>query len=278
MELARKSAITTVVLSSVLMILFCFSTFITPIGTPSIVASVSAPVNFWKSPTVTPLGSLNWAGYALNGSVDSVTLVKGYWIQPTISCPTKALQVASFWIGMDGLTSPTVEQTGTLAQCYKGSASYSAWYEFYPNSSVNIKSLVIHPGDIMFAEVKYTSVIGKFNATIQDLSTGKSFSIRVADPAALRNSAEWIAEAPSSPSCATNAYDICPLANFGVVNFGRGPSIPTGTDVAKISGDSGPIAKFGKVDSLEMVSFASTPKAIESPIKIPGSSFAVTWA
>ena len=262
-----------VTLSSIVILLFCLPSLNTPVS----FSTNSGPVKFWKSPTVNLLGSYNWAGYAINGSTDSVVLVKGSWIQPAVRCPQSSLAVASFWVGIDGLTSPTVEQTGTLAECSQGVASYSAWYEVYPNSSVNINTTV-HPGDVIFAQVRYLIASSKFSATIQDLSTGISYTKLAAVPGALRNSAEWIAEAPSSPVCTTNAYYICPLANFGTVSFGKGYTGELGTNIARVSVDTGPIGKFGiKVDGLEMVSLANSVKATESPIRFSGSSFQVTW-
>jgi hypothetical protein len=282
MKIAKKKSAATIVafLSSFVLLLFCSSSFFsTPTRISSVTSTVSGPVNVWKSPTVNLLGSLNWAGYAINASINSVVLVKGSWIQPAVTCPTNSLQFAAFWVGIDGLTSPTVEQTGTLAQCYLGQASYYAWYEFYPNSSVNVNSVIIHPGDTIFAEVKYTLVTNKFIVTIQDLTTGQTYTQSATVSGALRTSAEWIVEAPSSPDCNTNSLYICPLADFGTVSFGKGTTGVLATDVAKVSSDSGPIAKFGPaVDGLEMISFSNTTKAIESPIKSSGTSFSVKWS
>src|SRR5581483_7426596 len=62
--------------------------------------------------------STNWSGYAVAGG--RYTTV---W--------------SSFWIGLDGDTSNTVEQTGTEADCSSGRAVYSAWYEMYPKYPKN---------------------------------------------------------------------------------------------------------------------------------------------
>ncbi len=272
----RKCSAMAITLSSIVILLFCVPSLGTSLSFSS--AATSGPVKFWKAPTVNLLHSVNWAGYAINSSAGSVVLVKGSWIQPAVTCPKSSLSAASFWVGIDGLTSPTVEQTGTLAECYQGVPAYYAWYEFYPNNSVNINSVVVHPGDVIFAHVRYLLATSKFNVMIQDLSTAKAYSYSAAVPGALRSSAEWIAEAPSSLVCNTNSYYICPLANFGTVSFGKGYTGEYGTDVARVSADTGPIGKFGiKVDGLEMVSFASATKATETPIRFSGTSFQVTW-
>jgi hypothetical protein len=224
------------------------------------------------------LNSSNWAGYAISAPSNSITTVRGSWIEPAVTCPTSSLQLASFWVGMDGLFSNTVEQTGTLAFCKSGLATYSAWYEFYPNYSQNITSLPIHAGDVISATVKYSVSTSKFTTIIKDVTTGKSFSHTEAFPGAVRSSAEWIAEAPGYSSCTGNSY-LCPLANFGTISFGKDTTLVTGTDTATISGVTMAIGKFGpSVDSLEMVKLADTTvKALSSNLSRDGTSFSVAW-
>ncbi|MDA4131114.1 MAG: G1 family endopeptidase [Thaumarchaeota archaeon] len=278
MRFATRSTFTTVLLSSVVILLFCFSSFSTPVNSTT-TTPVSAGAKLSKVLSVSSWGSLNWAGYAINASANSVTQVKGSWIQPAVICPASGLQAASFWVGIDGLTSLTVEQTGTLALCIGGVASYSAWYEFYPAYSVNITTMAIHPGDKISALVKYSTITSKFTTTIKDLTTGKSFSHTAAVPGAARSSAEWIAEAPSSPSC-PYTLNICPLPNFGSVSFGKDTTLVTGTNTATISGVTKPLGMFGsEVDSMTMIDLSSTfVKALPSAKpSTDGTSFSVTW-
>jgi Peptidase A4 family len=275
MRFSKKSA-ATVVLSSIVIVLFCLSSFSTSVSSYS-GTLVSGPAKIAKIYSVSSWGSLNWAGYAINASQNSVTQVKGSWKEPTATCPAATTQIAAFWVGIDGLTSPTVEQTGTMAECVNGVTSYFAWYEFYPNPSVIISTLVIHPGDVISATVKYSSTTSKFTTTIKDVTTAKSFSHSSAVPGALRSSAEWIAEAPLSCTLITCIY---PLANFGIVSFGKDTTLATGTDTATIGGVTKPISKFGsEVDSLTMVNVADTAiKALPSATpSLDGTSFSVTW-
>ena len=92
---------------------------------------------------LTQFYSTNWSGYANNNSGgNTYSNVSAHWTQPAITCPTKEEQLAAFWVGIDGYTSNTVEQAGTLAQCFEGTAHYynvvvdgmtnenAAWY--YP--------------------------------------------------------------------------------------------------------------------------------------------------
>jgi hypothetical protein len=117
---------------------------------------------------------------------------------------------SSFWIGIDGYSSNTVEQIGTDSDASSGIAQYYAWYEMYPKYPVNL-NMKIKPGDQMSAEVKYLGS-NKFQLTITDVTTRATFST-TQKSSGKRSSAEWIAEAPSSRS------GVLPLADFGTVYF-----------------------------------------------------------
>src|ERR1700719_1590892 len=70
---------------------------------------------------VTVSDSTNWSGYAVTGS--SFTSGKGSWIIPTVNCSKTPNTYSSFWVGIDGWTSSTVEQTGTDSDCNGSSPS-----------------------------------------------------------------------------------------------------------------------------------------------------------
>lgn len=56
-----------------------------------------------------------------------------------MTCPSHSAQYASFWVGIDGYSSGSVEQLGTHSDCVgKGRASYYAWWEMYPASSFSM--------------------------------------------------------------------------------------------------------------------------------------------
>ncbi|MGA2682869.1 MAG: G1 family glutamic endopeptidase [Candidatus Bathyarchaeia archaeon] len=82
--------------------------------------------------------STNWSGYAVTGAAGSVTSAGGSWIVPTVTGSNG--QYASFWVGIDGYGSSTLEQTGILAQVTGNRRTshtiYYAWYEFYPLESI----------------------------------------------------------------------------------------------------------------------------------------------
>ena len=69
--------------------------------------------------------STNWSGYAVTGAAGSVTSVSGSWVVPASTCGARSsAEYASFWIGIDGWTSSTVEQIGTDSDCSRGTPSY----------------------------------------------------------------------------------------------------------------------------------------------------------
>jgi hypothetical protein len=174
---------------------------------------------------ITSTGSYNWAGYAVvTYGFNKVSDVKGSWTVPAntgATCNANQEWDSAFWVGIDGFTSSTVEQTGTETYCFEGTVTYDAWYEFYPASSVTI-SKTIYPGDSMSAEVKWVSGT-TFTLSIQDTTAGHtwSFSTTGSVSGALRNSAEWIAESP---------FDILgelPLTPFGTAHFTSDTAVTT---------------------------------------------------
>jgi peptidase A4-like protein len=195
--------------------------------------------------------STNWSGYsAINGRYTSVS---ANWTQPTASC-TSATTYSSFWVGLDGDGTSTVEQTGTSADCSGGSPNYYAWYEMYPKFPVNL-SLAIRPGDSMSGSVT-TDGNGHFTLTIVDHTTNQSYSTNQTLKRARLGSAEAIAEAPSGSG------GVLPLTNFGTVNF----------SATTVNGQ--PIGSFNP-DKIDMYS-GSTLKAQTSALS-GGTNFSVTW-
>lgn len=207
--------------------------------------------------------SSNWAGYAIKTAKGAVSDVRARWQVPQIAvnCPNSA-RYSAFWVGIDGDGSSTVEQIGTDTDCSGGSAVYYAWYEFYPNPS-HVISLTISPTDRMYADVHYYSSTAKFGLTIQDITTGKAFSISGAMTTAKRASAEWIAEAPALGTT------IQPLTNFGWVTFRYA--------AATISGHTHSISGFSNI-AITMWNLSGTKvMASVGSLSFGGTTFQVTW-
>src|SRR2546426_7512455 len=213
--------------------------------------------------------STNWSGYAVTGPAGSVTDAKGSWIVPSVIC-SSAASYSSFWVGIDGFGSNTVEQTGTDSDCQSGSPTYYAWYEFYPGPAFLITGITVRPGDRISAEAIYSS--GLVTVTITDTTTTAQSFTTSGGVGALRSSAEWIAEAPSSTG------GVLPLANFGTAYLGQDNTGLSPTNYATVNGVTGPISSFGpSVQEITMVSSSGTTEAQPSPLSTDGTSFSVAW-
>ena len=201
--------------------------------------------------------STNWSGYATTGT--TYNDVKGSWTQPTASCSSGQTAYSSFWVGIDGDTTNTVEQTGTDADCSSGTPTYYAWYEMYPKFPVNLSQSTypVHPGDSMTAEVSASG--GNFTLTIADSTRSWSFTTNQRSRKAARGSAEWIAEAPSSSG------GVLPLANFGTVSF------------SSCTANGAAIGSNPNPDAITMVTSGGTVKAQPSGLGSGGASFSVAW-
>jgi len=200
---------------------------------------------------ITNSTSTNWSGYAVTGS--RFTSVSAQWTEPTVSCSGTAY--SSFWVGLDGDTSNTVEQTGTDADCSGSTPQYYAWYEMYPKFPVNLRGTV-RPGDHLSASVT-TDGSGRFTLTITDSTQGWTNTTNARLKSAKLASAEVIAEAPSSSG------GVLPLANFGTVSFSG----------AKANG-SLLTSSTPHLDPITMQS-GSTVKA--QPSSISNGAFSVAW-
>jgi hypothetical protein len=221
---------------------------------------------------VTVEDSTNWSGYAVEGT--SFTKALGSWTVPTVNCSTTPNTYSSFWVGIDGWTSSTVEQTGTDSDCDGSSPSYYAWYEFYPAGSVLISSVPVSPGNHISASVTWNSG-SSFTVTLTNESTGKSYSKTGTVRRAARSSAEWIAEAP----CCTNSGGILPLSDFGTVDFGEDYTGVSSTNDATDSTVSGAIGAFGSnvFESIMVNGSTGANESVPSALSSDGTSFTATW-
>src|SRR5579862_6318064 len=104
--------------------------------------------------------STNWSGYVAannlaNPAKNSVSAVYGSWVVPTVSRESNNTYSA-IWIGIDGYSSPSVEQIGTAHDWVNGAVQSYAWFEMYPGGSYSINSFPLNPGDVISASVVYT--------------------------------------------------------------------------------------------------------------------------
>jgi hypothetical protein len=197
--------------------------------------------------------SVNWAGYADAGSPGQFTSVSTSWTQPTVTC-TATNTFSSFWAGLDGDGTNTVEQTGTEADCDNGTASYQGWWEMFPNAPVFYNNPVA-PGDAMSASV-VSDGGGAFTLTLTDSTQGWTQTTQQTNANAQLGSAEVIAEAPSDGT-------VLPLSDFGTVTFSDATinNQPLGNENAS---------------ALTMVSSNAVTEATPSAVS-GGNSFTVTF-
>ncbi|HSX23961.1 MAG TPA: G1 family glutamic endopeptidase [Candidatus Saccharimonadales bacterium] len=199
--------------------------------------------------------SSNWSGYAASGAANSFTSVAASWRQPSVTCGSQTAY-SSYWVGLDGYSSSTVEQLGTEADCSSGTARYSAWYEMYPKRSFPV-TMVINPGDAMSASVTYRGS-GDYLLSLADTTTGKTFTTTQKLGSARRTSAEVVVEAPWSGGT-------LPLANFGTASF-------TGA-VA----NNQPLGGFSNLDPITMVNpygMKATPSGFDATKR----NFSIAWS
>lgn len=211
--------------------------------------------------------STNWSGYVVQtafptGANNTVSDVSASWIVPTVTGGGATDAYAANWIGIDGFTSPTVEQIGTEQDWISGAPYYAAWWEMYPGGSVNITSMSIHAGDVMTATVHWISA-SQFTLSMTNTTTGQTFSTtQTMSGGAERSCAEWIVEAPSS--------------NTGVLPFTKmGPSTFTACS-ATVNGVTGPISGSGwQFQSINLADGTGAPLAIPTALTAGGTAFVV---
>jgi hypothetical protein len=198
--------------------------------------------------------SVNWAGYVAQGG--PFTSISGSWRVPSVDCSVTPSGDSANWVGIDGSGSRTVEQTGTLSECQRGTPIYAAWVEFFP-APLKIfapSSFPLSAGDSMSASV----VLGAkstFFATLVDHTAGWTATASRKHQAQ-RVSAEAIAEAPSG------AGGVLPLADFGTTSFNG----------VTVNGSA--LSAFSP-DRVVMTTHSGVVKA--TPGALSGGDFSVTW-
>jgi hypothetical protein len=209
----------------------------------------------------TEVESSNWSGYAATGADDAFTSVSANWTQPKATCSGGGHgrggsdTYAAFWVGLDGYSSDSVEQTGTLIECVGSTAEYAGWYEMYP-AALTTYSNTLKPGDAMSASVTFSGT-EKYTLVLTDATQDWTKTTVVNETGLDRSSAEVITEAP----CCTNSGGILPLADFGTVTY-------TGaTDNSSAMTSS----------ATEIIMVDGSGNQEDSTSTISGGSFSNTW-
>jgi hypothetical protein len=208
---------------------------------------------------LTQVKSTNWSGYADTGS--SYSAVSAKWTEPSATCSSRTTQLAAFWVGIDGYSSSSVEQDGTIIECYLGTAYQYTWWEMYPTNAIQVVGQTAASGDAITATVTRSGT--SYKLTVTDAThTADSFTTTQTCSSCANTSAEWIAEAPSGSS------GIYPLANFHSWTASSA-TVTEGTT-------SGVISSFTD-DELTMINSSGATKALPGTLNGSGNGFSVTW-
>jgi len=218
--------------------------------------------------------STNWSGYAVTGSSGTFSSVSASWTEPTATCSSSsggghhgrgggggsADEYAAFWVGLDGYSNSTVEQTGTDSDCDGTTPNYYGWYEMYPAGPVYFTN-TMKAGDSISASVTFSGT-ETYTLVLTDSTQDWTQTITENKTGLARASAEAITEAPSSNS------GVLPLADFGTVNF----------TVASDAEGSAAAGSMGTQSAIEitMVDNSGADKDSTSSISSTGS-FSNTW-
>ena len=222
------------------------------------------PGNTARAANTTAESTFNWAGYADSSNTHGAfTKVSAAWTVPSVTC-TAEDRITSDWVGLDGFTSSTVEQDGTVSQCFEGRAVYYTWYEMYPANTIAVGTTVA-AGDKIRASVSRSG--SAYTLAVTDSTRGANSFTRHATCATttcLDTSAEWIAERPAY------SIGIVPEAQFATVPFSAA-SETAGGRTSTISGYSGTNFDITTIDATGSYDIASVSGLTG------GNAFKATW-
>lgn len=166
--------------------------------------------------------SSNWAGAVLSAPPPGQTFnaVSGQFVVPSPSVPPgggSGTYAAAIWVGIDGESySKAIWQAGVDVIITDGEESFIAWYEWYPDPSIDIPGFSVSAGDTVSIDI--TSISKSSGLVIlENISTGqvvtKSGSAPSTSAVLGGQNAEWIVE-----DFQVNGA-LVPFADFGTVLF-----------------------------------------------------------
>jgi hypothetical protein len=227
-----------------------------------------AHVYFHEISGLNNVASNNWSGYADDNSTGrTYQKVSGTWKEPAITCVhNNDVEVAVFWVGIDGYNNSTVEQDGTLAECKNGAVvGYGTWWEMFPTNAIQLVGGSVLPGDSINGSVAYSSTTHKYTLKVTDSThPANSFStVQACGTTPCHNgSAEWIAERPSSGST------LLELPNYHTWTVKAAKTTS--------QGKAGVISTFPD-DNIKMVNSSSQTLSSAGALNATGNSFKATW-
>jgi Peptidase A4 family len=199
--------------------------------------------------------SSNWSGYAVTGG--TFTTATASWVQNAGTCTKNDGETdMSPWVGIDGYSSETVEQTGSSVDCDGSSADYYAWYEMYPANVVVINKTV-KAGDKFTGTVTHTSGT-KYTLTLTDSTQG------------------WTNTVSKSLSADDNSAEaVMEMAADSLTKFGTDPFTSFTVDGTPIGSFTSPYT----IDQMEITSNGSSSGTLcdTTSALSGGDNFTTTW-
>jgi hypothetical protein len=218
----------------------------------------------------------NWSGYAAVGG-GPYTSVSGTWSVQSVNCTQASNSSSSQWVGIDGASSATVEQTGTYSNCAGPGGTtqtYGAWYEMLGDDSMNVNygaqvdltpssAYPVTADDTITASVIVSSS-DQWTLTIDDSKWMHPFSTVIPWSGPAEASAEWIVERPET--CTGNQCTLTSLADFGTAMFTSATADSTSGMIGAL--DSTPV---------EMIRSGTDSTLLAGPPAPAGSGFTDSW-
>lgn len=234
-------------------------------STPTGTSQPSQPTPTSPSGSSTPTAatggytSTNWSGYtALAGGY---TAISASWTVPVASGNGTSASADAAWIGIGGVTSSDLIQTGTEdSVSASGQDQPGAFYEMLPAPALLITSLTISAGDNMSATITETTT-NTWQITITDDTTNQTYTTTISYTST-NSSVEWIEEDPSYEN-----GELVPLDNFGSVTFSSASATANHVVETIASAGSQPIT---------LVNTSGQPLATPSVLIDSGAGFVVT--
>lgn len=160
--------------------------------------------------------SSNWSGYAVTGG--TYTSVSATWVQNAGTCSSNDTDTdMSPWVGIDGYSSSSVEQTGTSVDCSGSTKTYYAWYEMYPANFVTINKTV-KAGDTFYGAVTRSGT--SYTLTLQDKTQGWTNTVTKTASGDANSSAEAVMEMAADELTQWSGTD--PFTSFTVNGVAAG--------------------------------------------------------
>jgi hypothetical protein len=163
-------------------------------------------------------------------------------------------------LGVDGATSPTLEEAGTVGEAYNGVTSYSTFWMMPPSETIHLVGNTVAPGDHISASVTRKGTSYTLQVT-DSTHPANSFTTTQTCTTCKNSSAEWLSAVGNGPQGMM-------LPDFRAVTV-SGAAVTAGST-------TGTISTFGD-GKLTMTDSSGHVMAQPGPLTGKGTSFIVTW-